>query len=316
MADLRKICIANGEMSANLLDFGASLVELRINGHPQSMVLGYRDPQDYLGNSQFLGAVIGRYANRIAGGRAMLNAQELQLERNEEGVGQLHGGTPGYGTRIWNISDHGETSAVFTLYSPDGEAGFPGNLSAEAIYELSSPNTLRLTLKAISDKDTLVNLCHHPYFNLAGEGEVTGHKLEINATHVLPSHENLIPTGAIAAVARTEFDYRRARSVQSQQINNTFCLHDQPCGDLRHAATLTHEARIMEVWTTQPGLHVYNGYKLKPGALGHAGKKLHPLEGVCLEAQAWPDSPNRASFPSVELKAGETYQQITEYRFF
>lgn len=313
MAKAHPIC--SGTLSATVTEFGASLVDLKLEGVDHSLVLGYPDVDNYVAHGQFMGAVIGRYANRIAGGRAIVANQAVQLETNEAGVNHLHGGAAGFAVQLWTLKEQGASYVVFELRSEAGDAGYPGNVVVTARYDIAEPATLRLTVKAQSDADTLINICHHPYFNLDGSDSIDQHQLLLNCQHYLPCDETLVPTGRVEAVDGGRFDYRNMRKVSAGQYNNTYCLHGQAQGNLLHAASVETEHQAMELWTTQPGLHVYDGYKIKYHAPGHDGRAYGPRAGLCLEAQAWPDSPNHSSFPDVSLAKDAEYVQTTEYRF-
>lgn len=305
--------LSNGKLRAQITDFGAALTSLRLADCPHDLVLGYPSLDDQIADRQYMGTIIGRYASRISTGKVLINGTTYQLECNEHGTSHLHGGTPGFATRGWTLDHRGSDTLTLSLQSPDGEAGFPGNLTARATYTIQD-TTLRLTLMAESDADTIVNLCHHPYFNLSGTDDTTDHQLRIAAEHYLPSDDSLIPTGKIADVAGTRYDFRTPRGLPEGTYNTTFSLHHTPKGHLRRAATLTTAARQMELWTTQPGLHLYNAYKLRRGPNGHHGRPYGPGAAICLESQAWPDSPHHSTFPSVTLRAGVLYSQVTEYR--
>ena len=307
--------ISNGTLEARIANFGASLVDLRLAGIQNSLVLGYPLIEAYPQDGQFMGAVIGRYANRIARGSAPVDGCSFQLECNEEGVGHLHGGSTGFGVSTWDMVETSVHAVTLRLDSHDGHAGFPGHLTVFATYELIGAATLRLTLRATSTADTIVNLCHHPYFNLDGMPDVGAHKLWIGTDTYLPSHDNLLPIGDIATVEGTPFDFRMVRPLPRHRYNNTYCLHGNQAGPLTHVATLEAGGVRLELSTTQPGLHLYNGYKIKPTARGHSGELYAAFAGICLEAQAWPDSPNHAQFPSVILRRGVLYEQTTDYAF-
>lgn len=306
--------IESEELVARFIPFGASLTDLRFKQDNVPLVLGYGDPTAYAEDGQFMGAVIGRYANRIAGGLVKLDDGTVQLERNENNKNHLHGGTNGFSTQTWKAEKRSENNVVFSINSLAGEAGYPGNLSVSAHYEIVDQAILRLSFIAQSDADTVINICHHPYFNFSGSRLVGDHTLLINSAQYLPSHQDLIPTGEIANVSSGPFDFRSARKLSDQNYNNTYCLHGKQSGALAHAATLSGGSVSMELWTTQPGLHLYNGYKLGSSSIGHGGEAYVAKTGICLEAQAWPDSPNKSGFPNVVLQAGETYIQTTEYR--
>jgi aldose 1-epimerase len=311
--------ISNGELSASFITLGACLVDLRLRGRDQSLVLGFSSFEDYAHTDHYAGAVIGRYANRIRDGHATIGNRTVQLSINGSGH-HLHGGETGLARREWLVAEHNAKRLVLTCESPDGHEGYPGNVQVKVVYEITDPSTLRTAFVATTDRSTLINLCQHAYFNLTGRATVLDHVLELMASHYLPTTEDLIPTGEIARVEGTAFDFRAPRTIGSRRpdpgFNNTFCLalatRDQP----RLAARLSAPGGPkMELWTTQPGLHVYDGYKLRAGLKGSDGRGFGPGSGLCLEAQSWPDSPNNKSFPSTELSPGQTYRQVTEYRF-
>ncbi|WFE89874.1 galactose mutarotase [Roseibium porphyridii] len=312
---MQALTIQNSNLMARVIPYGASLSDLRLSRKSTPLVLGYDDPALYPLDGQFMGAVIGRYGNRIAGGQFTLNDQLITVEQNECRTGHLHGGRNGFWNREWDLAEQSTTSVTFKLESPDGDAGFPGRLTVSASYEIVSPATLRLTCSAESDKDTILNICHHPYFNFSGTHSIAEHRLEINAHHYLPSSNALIPTGKIAPVEETLFDFRKGRPLSRISYNNTYCLNQRNSGVFEKAARLSCNGISMDLWTTQPGLHLYNGYKLHRHHIGHLGLPYPPCSGICLEPQGWPNSPNEASFPSTLLSAGERYEQTNEYRF-
>lgn len=307
--------ISDSQLSARVTDFGASLTDLQLQGCPHSLVLGFPNVESYASDQQYMGAIIGRYANRVAGGTAFIGDQRIQLEQNDAGVNHLHGGSAGYGVRFWEMLDACSDKVTLKLNSADRDGGYPGNLMVMATYEIVSMATLRLTVSAQSDADTLINLCHHPYFNLDGHRTIDNHQLKIESRHYLPADEYLIPTGEVASADNTDFDYSSLRTVGAGPYNNTYCLHERTTGDLRLSATLKASDQVMELWTTQPGLHLYDGYKLEPTEFDHQGRHLGARSGLCLEAQAWPDSPNHSHFPDASLRKDTLYQQISEYRF-
>ncbi|PVB60475.1 aldose epimerase family protein [Labrenzia sp. 011] len=309
------ISISNGRLSATVIPHGASLSDLRLSDCAAPLVLGYVNPDIYREDRQFMGAVIGRYANRIANGRFRLDGHTVDLERNERGERHLHGGNAGYWSRIWSVKERSAAKVSFELTGPAGEAGYPGSLHVVACYEIIDQATLRLSFEAACDRDTIVNICHHPYFNFAGSPSTDAHKLTIFSDHYLPSKDTLVPTGEIAPVTGTPFDFTSPRGLPKHKFNNTYPLHRLQAGPLAHAATLSCGDVEMELWTTQPGLHLYDGYKLSGSHAGHLGIPYPERSGICLEPQAWPDSPNRSHFPSAVLRANATYRQVNEYRF-
>jgi aldose 1-epimerase len=311
--------ISDGCLSARITPFGATLTDLRLDGWPHPLILGFERLEDYRDTDHFAGAVIGRHANRIAFGRAEINGQLLRLPRNG-GEHHLHGGTTGLARQVWRITEKTSASLAMQFESPDGHEGYPGNCTLLVRYTVLPPATLRLDFEAVTDADTLVNLCHHPYFDFSGAGDLAGHRLRIAAESYLPSGPDLIPTGEIAPVAGTPFDFRQLRAIGGTRprpgFNNTYCLATTVRDDPALAARLSlPDGPQMKLWTTQTGLHLYDGYKLRDGLRGLEGRRYGPGGGLCLEAQNWPDSPNHPNFPSAVLRPGETYRQRTEYRF-
>ncbi|MEJ6392690.1 aldose epimerase family protein [Gymnodinialimonas sp. 2305UL16-5] len=305
--------LSNGQISAGITDFGASLVSLRLKGWPQDLVLGFPELSDQVADPHYMGAIVGRYANRIAEGRMQIGAKLYQLDRNENGVTHLHGGNAGFARRMWQAAEVSPQRLTLRMESQAGESGYPGALQAEVIYELDGA-ALRVKLMARSDAETIVNLCHHPYFNLSGATETDAHRLWIAAERYLPTDAAQIPTGEQARVSDTRFDFTTPRAVPMGVFDHTYCLHGEPSGRMAHAATLSAGPRALELWTTQPGLHLYNAAHLVPGPSGHHGQPYGPYSAICLEAQGWPDSPNHPDFPSTKLRPGDTYRQVTEYR--
>lgn len=311
---MQDVWIDSGALRARITDFGASLVDLRLRGVAHALVLGYPKLQDHVQDGQLMGAVVGRYANRISGGYVPWDGAALALEKNEAGTAHLHGGSTGSAQQNWQILAASDTSVSLQWHSPEGASGYPGAFTATAIYEVQD-TVLRLKLLAQSTHNTLCNLCHHPYFSLDGKLQATTHSLRITADRYLPTDAALIPTGDQASVQGTTFDFRTEKRLPDVAFNNTYCVHNQQVGALQNVAILSAADIRMAVHSTQPGVHLYSGYKLKPTAFGHHGSPYAAGAGVCLEAQAWPDSPNNPTFPPVRLKAGDTVQQITEYRF-
>lgn len=313
--------ISGGGLSAIILPHGARLADLRMNGSDSPLVLRYNDMSDFLSDRLFMGAVIGRFGNRIQNGRVHINGTVHELEKNEADCRHLHGGTNGFSSKTWHVQSCTEQSIQLRLFSADGEAGFPGNLNTLASYSIPEDGVLRLDLEATTDRETIINLCHHPYFNLDQTPDLNGHRLTINTSSYLPCGKDLVPTGEIRSVDSSAFDFRIARPLlpakpeSATDFNNTYCLPVNRKRQLYHAATLSTEAIQMQLWTSQPGLHLYNSYKLDGSAIGFNGTRLQAGAGLCLEAQGWPDSPNQANFPSCRLLPGMTYFHRTEYRF-
>jgi aldose 1-epimerase len=200
------------------------------------------------------------------------------------------------------------------MYWTDSRTGVPPQRNYRS-HQIVDEATLRLSFEACCNQDTVINLCHHPYFNFSGQTSLAGHLLKIDADHYLPVSTDLIQTGKIASVAGSLFDFRSSRGVPEHKYNNTYALHQNQSGPLTRAASLYCGTISMELWTTQPSLHFYNAYMLKAGRSGHVGVPHPKYSGICLEPQAWPDSPNQSGFSTTVLRANTKYRQINEYRF-
>ncbi|MCR4707428.1 MAG: galactose mutarotase [Clostridiales bacterium] len=313
-------------MRAEILDYGCTIRSLMVPdsaGRLVDVVLGYNTLAEYEENGGYLGAVVGRVGNRIGGGCFTLGGKEYTLAVNDRG-NHLHGGLCGFDKKVWQGKRNGD-ELVMSLCSPDGEEGYPGTLCATVRYRLDENNTLRITYDAVSDRDTLVNLTNHAYFNLAGGGTILGHELQVFADRFLEADENCLPTGRLMPVGDTPFDFREGKeigqdiSVACEQLrrgngyDHNFCLSDK--GDWKRAAVLfCRETAIrMTCMTTQPGVQVYsaNGLSDRDGKNGRMGVR----QGLCLETQVWPDAIHHADFPSSVLPAGEELHTQTAYQF-
>lgn len=322
---------ANG-LQASLTNFGATLVALQVpdrSGKLNDVVLGYDTYDGYAADRAYLGATVGRYANRIARGEFTINDQKYQLARNNDG-NSLHGGLSGFNKKIWRASSLApESSVTFECESPNGEEGYPGNLRVRVQFTLTDEDELRIDYEASTDQDTVLNLTNHSYFNLAGEGsgEICDHELWIGAERFTPVDATLIPTGELAFVAGTPFDFRSPARIGDRIDSNDQQLkvaggydHNWVLGDgseLRLAARASERksGRSLEVRTTEPGLQFYAGNFLDGSIVGKSGRAYGRRHGFTLETQHYPDSPNQPSFPSTRLKAGETFRSTTIYRF-
>lgn len=333
---LYRLTNASGS-SAELTDVGALLVSLYMpdrDGEYADVVLGFDTPQEYLTDSPFFGATIGRYANRIASGRFSLNGKTYQLANNNP-PNHLHGGAVGFDKRLWQgeVVDNSDEPAVrFTLLSQDGDEGYPGNLQVAVTYQLTADNALQIDYQATTDADTVINLTHHSYFNLSGHnsGDVLAHQLQVNADFYTPVDATGIPTGEILSVSDTPFDFTDAKSLgRDIKADNAMLKaalgYDQNwvlrtgvfADELALAATLTDSTsgRRLQVLTTEPGLQVYTGNHLGGKMSAKDGATYRKHAGVALEPQHFPDSPNQPHFPRTSLKAGTTFHSHTVYRF-
>ncbi len=310
-----------GGIATEIITYGASIRDLRLAGADHPLVLGFADFGAYLVNRGFFGAVAGRYANRIAGGRFTLDGRAVQLTRNEDGVTHLHGGTIGFAYRNWTLEGHDDTSVALSIVAEDGEEGFPGRAVVRIVYRVEEPATLAMTVTATTDAPTLVNIAQHSYFNLDGRGDILDHRLRIAADSYLPVDALRVPTGAVAPVAGTPFDFRIARPVRFPAEGGLFGYDHNFCVGTARAAAPKPVARLeggrsgvaMEIVTTEPGLQFYDGARTVTVGPGLNGETYGGYSGLCLEPQVWPDAPNHPGFPSAVLRPGETYRQETRF---
>ena len=325
---------------ARITNYGGIIMSLRVpdrNGHLDDVVLGFDKPEDYrapayLENHPYFGALIGRYANRIAGGRFTLDGEGCRVPAND-GPNSLHGGTSGFDQKIWQAHEHpGSSPSLELLYvSRDGEEGFPGNLSVKAVYTLVG-TALQIEFTATTDQPTVLNLTNHAYFNLkgAGNGDVLGHEIQIEADAFTPVDARGIPLpGGPRDVKDTPFDFTRPAKIGAhigdagEQIKNgtgydhNFVIRDFLPGKLQKMASVTEPTtgRVLEVASDQPGVQFYTGNFLDGTVIGKGGKPYPKRGAFCLEPQHFPDSPNRPDFPSVVLRPGETYRHTMVYLF-
>jgi aldose 1-epimerase len=300
------------------------------NGNPGDIVLGFERLEDYLKGHPYFGAIIGRYGNRIAKGRFTLDGVEYKLAQNN-GENHLHGGLVGFDKKVWKARDFVDAEGQhleLRYTSPDGEEGYPGNLDVTVTYSLNEQNQLRIDYVATTDKPTVVNLTNHSYFNLAGEGDILGHLLRLNADYFTPVDAGLIPTGELRPVKGTPFDFTEptpigARIEQDDEqlrygrgYDHNFVLRGGG-GSLAEAAEVYEPktGRVLRVLTTEPGMQFYTGNFLDGTLRGKYGRVYHRRTGFCLETQHFPDSPNKPHFPTTVLRPGQTYRSTTIYEF-
>ena len=322
-------------MHAQITNYGGIVTALLVPDRDAKLgdvVLGFDRLEGYLGKHPYFGAICGRYVNRIAGGRFTLNGIQYTLARND-GENHLHGGLRGFDKVVWEAEElaQGDGAALRLSYSsPAGEEHYPGNVRVVVTYALTEGNELRIDYLATTDADTVVNLSHHGYFNLAdgGASDILRHEVTIDAPRFLPVGADLIPTGELRSVEGTPMDFRRATAIgariDSDDAQLTFgrgydhCFVLQgPSGQLRRAARV-HEpisGRVMDVLTTEPGVQLYTGNFLDGTIVGKGGAAYRRRHGLCLECQHFPDSPNKPQFPSTVLRPGHAYAQTTVYRF-
>jgi aldose 1-epimerase len=324
--------LQDGKITVKILTYGGIVQSIEApdrNGKTANIVLGFDGLDGYVqtGNKPYMGAIIGRYANRIAGGTFQLNGKTYHVPKND-GDNALHGGLNGFNKKVWTSTET-ENGVELKYVSKDGEEGFPGNLTTTVRYTLKG-NELRIDYTATTDADTVLNLTNHSYFNLKGQGngDILGHAMKINAHRYTPVDKNLIPTGELAPVAGTPFDFLEPTAIGARidADNEQLKLargYDQNWvleGDGKKVivAAEAYEpttGRVLEVLTDQPGIQFYTGNFLDGSVTGTDGKVYKKRYAFCLETQHYPDSPNHPTFPTTELKPGETFRSTTVYRF-
>ena len=319
--EIGAVTIAAGRLSVDILSLGAVVRDLRLEGADHPLVLGFESLDDYLQHSKSCGITAGRYANRIAEGRFELDGRTVQLDRNFLSRHHLHGGHVGFGDRPWTFERISDSAVVLTLVSPDGECGYPGTVNVRCSIELIPPSTMEIVYEAETSAPTIVNLAHHSYFNLDGTPDILAHRLQISADSYLPVDDTLIPTGEIASVAGTPFDFRQGRLIRDPGVpvtlyDHNYCLDREPFAEPEFHAALMGESGIgLTIRSTEPGLQFYDGAGLNVPVPGLDGAKYARHAGLCLEPQRWPDSPNRPEFTDATLRPGETYRQMTQFEF-
>jgi aldose 1-epimerase len=317
----------NHGLKAVISNYGGTILELWTPdkyGKMGNIVLGYDSLSGYLQKSNpYFGALIGRYANRISHGAFTIDGKQYTLALNNNG-NTLHGGLKGFDKVIWTVNQVNDSSLALSYVSRDGEEGFPGNLNVKVVYTIHAKNELVIDYTAISDIKTPVNLTNHAYFNLSAgkDSTILGQELTIYATKYTPVNDSLIPTGKIESVKNTPMDFLKAKKIDKDinKVNGGYdhnFVIDKKDSVLAIAATVfdPRSGRWMEVWTTQPGIQFYTGNFLDGSLLGRDGKKIVRHGAFCLETQHFPDSPNQPSFPDVVLGPGQTFHEVTAYRF-
>jgi aldose 1-epimerase len=322
--------LADDKVELRITNYGGIIVSLRApdrNGKFDDIVLGYDSLDKYIAKTAYFGAIIGRYANRIAHGSFQLDGKTYSIPKND-GDNTLHGGIVGFDKVVWTAHEI-KNGIELTYVSKDGDQGFPGALTTTVRYALDG-NALRIEYSATTDKDTVLNLTNHSYFNLLGQakGEVLGHVVKINASRITPVDATLIPTGELKSVEGTPFDFRTPHAIGERIDANDEQLHfglgydenfvlDHPEGQLAEAAEVYEPTtgRILKVLTTETAVQFYTGNHLDGSITGKDGRVYKPRFAFCLETEHYPDSPNHPSFPSTELKPGQKFHSVTVYEF-
>lgn len=328
--------INRGGMIVKILDFGGIINEIHVpdrDGAFADVALGFETVQPYVKDSPYLGALIGRYGNRIARGRFTLDGKAYQLPTNN-GNNHLHGGDPGYDKVLWNariVEDAQLPTLELTYHSPDGEQGYPGNLNVTVVYSLTDDNEIVVRFNAVTDQPTPVNLTQHSYFNLTGgTKDILGHEMTIEAERFVPIDAESIPIGELAPVTGTPFDFRQPRAIgerieqPDKQLRHGLgydhCwVLDKPAGGAKALTRAVHvrepeSGRVLELFTQEPGVQFYSGNFLDGSLRGKGHTHTH-RSGFCIEPQHYPDSPNQPSYPSTILRPGEVYETESRFRF-
>jgi len=323
------------DLQVRIITYGAIVVSLEVpdrDGNIDDIVLGYDDLNGYINNNPYFGAIVGRYGNRINKGIFKLSGKQYLLAKNN-GENHLHGGIKGFDKVVWkgeSIEQKDAAGVALSYLSPDGEEGYPGNLTCQVTYFLTNNNELIVDYKATTDKITILNLTHHSYFNLTGQGkgDILNHQLQIKANYFTPVDQGLITTGDLQPVKDTPFDFRESTAIGERidlkhpqlqyggGYDHNWVLTNQN-GSLALAAKVIEPSsgRVMEIHTTEPGIQFYSGNFLDGTIKGKNKVVYYHRTGFCLETQHYPDSPNKPDFPSVVLKPGQTYTQKTVHRF-
>lgn len=321
--------IGTGGLEMTVSNYGAKILNLLVpnqQGEKKDVLLGFSSMNDWLNLEPSFNAVIGRFANRIKHGRFAIDGQSYQLPINCAGD-TLHGGIQGFQEKVWDVVGQSQYSVSLHYRSHDGEEGFPGTLDVYVTYQITKNNSLRITYEARTTAATIINLTQHAYFNLEGEGttSVRDHVLQINADNFTPLDETNCPTGDICSVQGTPMDFRMPTRVgdriddpffaRTRGIDANWVLNEPDTDQrLKLAATLSAAGRVMQVWTTMPGLQVYTANFVEEN-IGKSGTRYCPQNAICLETQNFPDAPNQPNFPNAVLRPGEIYFEQTEYRF-
>lgn len=300
--DVSAVTIAGHGLSVTVLTYGAILQDVRLDGIGHSLTLGSETLSDYETTMAYHGAIVGPVANRISGARAVIAGIEHMLDPNLDRRHTLHGGRRGVHNRIWDITDHGRTHVELTTHLMDGEAGFPANRTLTAVFEISEGPKLTLSITTQTDAPTLANATNHSYWCLDGSGQMDGHDLHIHADHYLPTNADNFPTGEIADVQNTPFDFREITPLKlgETRFDNTYCLSEQR-RPLTECLVLRSTDVTLTVSTTETGIHIYDN--------------CPHYAALAIEAQAWPDAPHHTHFPSIEVTSDAPAVQVTQWKF-
>jgi aldose 1-epimerase len=306
--------ICGGGLTVEVLDVGAAIRDIRLEGVDHPLVLGLAHLGHYPEHSAHMGAIAGRVANRIAGAKFRIDGTMYEGPRNLDGRDMLHGGPAGFGTRRWSMVEHTKSTLTLQLHSPAGEADFPGDMTALCTYECSGAGELTIALDAVANARTLVNLAPHTYFNLDDSITIDAHELLVHAPRYTPVDHNCLPNGEVLPV-NDDFDFLSLRPIGAFHHDQNYCVADTAHSKPATVAALRTRHVSLEVRSTAPGLQLYTGDNLDVQVPGLGNRQYGRRAGVCLETQSWPDAVHHSNFPSIELGLGEHYQHVTQYVF-
>ena len=316
---IQQVILSDGTLSVAFLSLGCALQDLRLSGVPHSLTLGTEDATAYAGALRSCGTLIGPVVNRISGGSAKLAGRTYTFDRNQDGELTCHSGAAGTNRRLWDVAESDDTSVTFETSLRDGDGGFPGNRVVAARFALTEPGVLEMRVAVTTDAATWVNFANHSYWNLDGTETYDGHQLEVAADRYCVAGPGDLVTGEVLGVEGSPFDFRTARVLRpgnDPKLDLNLCVADGQRAP-EHILTLTGASGVsMSLETSEPGVQIYDANKFATGgATGHDGRSYSPYAGLAIEAQCWPDAPNQPHFPSIVLSAGQSYEQVTRWRF-
>jgi aldose 1-epimerase len=322
-SEITEVVIAAGDLTASIITYGAIIRDIRLAGIDHPLVLGFDRLDDYLNHSPYFGAIVGRSANRIGGGKIAIDGKPYQLSLNENGRTHLHGGFHGFGKRAWRLVAAEADSVTLAIAATDGEEGYPGNVAVTCRYTIEPPGTIRYDLTATADAPTVVNLAQHSYFNLDGSPDILDHRVQIFADAYTPFDPDSIPTGEIVPVEGTDYDFREERPIRQLRdgtrvhydmnfaVDRTRVPEPRPMARVRSPRS----GVALEVSSTEPGVQFYDGSWMNVPVPGLGGRTYGVAAGCCFESQLFPDAPNHPAFQSSVLRPGETYRQASLFAF-
>ncbi|MDO6727593.1 aldose epimerase family protein [Cognatishimia sp. 1_MG-2023] len=314
--EAHQVTLQSQGMIVKVVTLGAALQDIRMRGHNAPLILGFADVASYADNKPCMGAIAGRFANRIGNAAFTIDGNTYQLDKNWLGKHTLHGGSDGLQYWNWNIAEITDDSVTMDVTLPDGHMGFPGNLTARCTYTILPNNAVDVMLTATTDAPTVCGLASHCYFNLDGHDTIDHHKLRIACTQALEYDEDHIPTGNVVDVTGTARDFSQPRGISDGLLDSNFCLSStvEPLRDVATVITLNSE-RSLTIATNQPGLQVYNAPEFSSPYRGLDGRQYGDYAGLAIEPQNWPNAPRDAQFPKAVLRPGETYVNHSQFKF-